>query len=161
MKVPEGGSSQFYIGNTQVIPSANIEGSVQNNAKIPLGTIDGEAIYGSRDRKRAFGNVGLDFANPNSMVDNVPTTFGVGASGQYFTQEDKFPEVLKQFNYPDSQKSGKGLTIDQLNAYLNTPLSENVDLGINARISPYYSDPVDGKMLGKDKYIGGEIRYKF
>ena len=161
MKVPEGGSSQFYIGNTQVIPSANIEGSVQNNAKIPLGTIDGEAIYGSRDRKRAFGNVGLDFANPNSMVDNVPTTFGVGASGQYFTQEDKFPEVLKQFKYPDSQKSGKGLTIDQLNAYLNTPLSENVDLGINARISPYYSDPVDGRMLGKDKYIGGEIRYKF
>jgi hypothetical protein len=86
MKVPEGGSPQFYIGNTQVIPSANIEGSVQNNAKIPLGTIDGEAIYGSRDRKRAFGNVGLDFANPNSMVDNVPTTFGVGASGQYFNR---------------------------------------------------------------------------
>ena len=161
MKVPEGGSSQFYIGNTQVIPSANIEGSVQSNAQIPLGTLDGEEIYGARDRKTAFGNVGLNFVTPTSMVDNVPTTFGVGASGQYYTQEDKYPEVLKQFNVPDSQKFGNGLTVDQLNAYLNTPLSENVDLGVNARISPYYTDPVDGRMLGKDKYIGGEIRYKF
>jgi hypothetical protein len=170
MKLPEQPKPEFdetqrfdnyFIGDTQVMPRAQIEGSVQNNAKIPLGTIDGEAIYGSRDRKRAFGNVGLDFANPNSMVDNVPTTFGVGASGQYFKGEDKFPTELKQFGYPDSQEYGKGLTVDQLNAYLNTPLSENVDLGINARISPYYSDPVDGRMLGKDKYISGEIRYKF
>ena len=161
MKAPEGGSSQYFIGDTQVMPRAEIEGSVQNNAKIPLGTIDGEAIYGSRDRKRAFGNVGLDFANPTSMVDNVPTTFGVGASGSYFTKEDKYPEVLKQFGYPDSQKYGKGLTVDQLNAYLNTPLSENVDLSVNARINPYYSDPVDGRMLGKDKFIGANLRYNF
>jgi hypothetical protein len=170
IKLPEQPKPQFdetqrfdnyFIGDTQVMPRAEIEGSIQNNARIPLGKLDGEEVYGARDRKRGFGNVGVDFVNPNSMVDNVPTTFGVGASGQYFTQEDKYPEVLKQFNYPDSQKSGKGLTIDQLNAYLNTPLSENVDLGINARISPYYSDPVDGRMLGKDKFIGGEIRYNF
>jgi len=151
----------YFIGDTQVMPRAQIQGSVQNNARIPLGKLDGEEIYGARDRKRASGNVRLDFANPNSMVDNVPTTFGVGASGQYFTQEDKFPEVLKQFGYPDSQEYGKGLTVDQLNAYLNTPLSENVDLGIKARINPYYSDPVDGRMLGKDKFVGGEIRYNF
>jgi len=69
--------------------------------------------------------------------------------------------VLRQFNYPDSQKSGKGLTIDQLNAYLNTPLSENVDLTVRGRINPYYSDPVDGRMLGKDKFIGANLRYKF
>jgi hypothetical protein len=36
-----------------------------------------------------------------------------------------------------------------------------VDLGVNARINPYFVDPVDGQMLGKDKFIGGEIRYKF
>jgi len=161
MKAPEGGSSQYFIGDTQVMPRAEIEGSVQNNAKIPLGTLDGEEVYGSRDRKRAVGNVGLDFANPTSMVDNVPTTFGVGGSGSYFTKEDKYPEVLKQFGYPDSQKSGKGLTVDQLNAYLNTPLSENVDLSVNARINPYFSDPVDGRMLGKDKFIGANLRYNF
>ena len=152
---------QYFIGDTRVMPRAEIEGSIQNNARIPLGKLDGEEVYGSRDRKRGFGNVGVDFVNPNSMVDNVPTTFGVGASGQYFTQEDKYPEVLKQFNFPDSQKFGKGLTIDQLSAYLNTPLSDNVDLGVNARINPYYVDSVDGRMLGKDKYIGGEIRYNF
>ena len=116
MKAPEGGSSQYFIGDTQVMPRAEIEGSVQNNAKIPLGTLDGEEVYGSRDRKRAVGNVGLDFANPTSMVDNVPTTFGVGESGQYFKGEDKFPTELKQFGYPDSQEYGKGLTVDQLNA---------------------------------------------
>ena len=44
---------------------------------------------------------------------------------------------------------------------LNTPLSENVDLSVKGRINPYYVDPVDGRMLGKDKYIGGEIRYNF
>jgi hypothetical protein len=78
------------------------------------------------------------------------------------TGEDKFPDRAKTiWMFQIVKKYGNGLTVDQLNAYLNTPLSENVDLGINARISPYYSDPVDGRMLGKDKYIGGEIRYKF
>jgi hypothetical protein len=115
---PKFNNYSIDIGDTRVIPTAKIEGSIQNNARIPLGTLDGEEIYGARDRKRAFGNVGLDFVTPTSMVDNVPTTFGVGASGQYYTQEDKYPEVLKQFNVPDSQKFGNGLTVDQLNAYL-------------------------------------------
>jgi len=151
----------MFIGDTRVIPSADIEGFISNNSRIPIGTLDGEQIYGVRDRKTASGRVGLDFVSPNSMVDNVPTSFGVGASGQYFTQEDKFPEVLNQFGVPDSVKSGKGLTIDQLQAYLNTPISENVDLTVRGRINPYYVDPVDGQMLGKDKFIGANLRYKF
>ena len=151
---------QFLSNIKAKAPNVNIEGSIMDNEKVLMGKLDDEDIYKTRNRARAVGDVTLNFQAP-SMVGNVPTTFGVGASGQYFTQEDKFPAELKQFGYPDSQEYGKGLTIDQLNAYLNTPLSENVDLGINARISPYYSDPVDGRMLGKDKFIGGEIRYNF
>ena len=91
----------------------------------------------------------------------MPTSFGVGASGQYFTQTDKFPEQLKKFGFPEKVDFGKGLTVDQLSAYLNTPVTENLDLNLNARINPYYVDPVDNQMLGKDKFIGANLEYKF
>jgi len=151
----------MFIGDTRVIPRAEIEGSVMDNEKVLMGKLDGEDIYKKRDRTRAEGDIGLDFVSPTSMVDNVPTVFGVGASGQYFLGEDRFPDELKQYGVPDSVKYGKGLTVDQLSAYLNTPITENVDLGVNARINPYYVDPVDGSMLGKDKFIGANLRYKF
>ncbi len=151
---------QFLSSIKAKAPTVNIEGSIMDNEKVLMGKLDGEDLYKTRDRARAVGDVTLNFQAP-SMVGNVPTSFGVGASGQYFTQEDKFPEVLKQFGAPDSVEYGKGLTVDQLSAYLNTPITENVDLDVNARINPYYVDPVDGQMLGKDKFVGAKLRYNF
>jgi len=139
-------------------PTINIQGGQKINdmpIRLPEGT-----VYATEEMNRASGDVGLNFEAP-SMVDNVPTTFGVGASGQYMLGQVDFPQELQNYGAPESQKIGRGLTVDQLSAYLNTPLSDNVDLGVNARINPYYVDSVDGRMLGKDKYIGGEIRYNF
>ena len=151
----------MFIGDTRVIPRAEIEGSVMDNEKVLMGKLDGEDLFKKRDRVRAQGNIGLDFVSPSSMVENKPTVFGVGASGQYFTQADKFPDELKKFGFPEKVEYGKGLTVDQLQAYLNTPITENLDLDVNARINPYYVDPVDGQMLGKDKFIGAKLRYNF
>ena len=95
------------------------------------------------------------------MVKGVPTSFGVGASGQYMLGQVDFPQEVQKYGAPESMKIGKGLTIDQLQAYLNTSITENLDLDVNARINPYYVDPVDGEMLGKDKFIGAKLRYNF
>ena len=102
----------------------------------------------------------LNFEAP-SMVEGVPTSFGVGASGQLYARTSDFPQEVQNYGAPESMKIGKGLTIDQLQAYLNTPITENIDLDVNARINPYFVDPVDGRMLGKDKFVGAKLRYNF
>ena len=132
-------------------PTINIQGGQKVNPipiRLPEGTVNAR-----EEINRASGDIGLNFQAP-SMVEGVPTSFGVGASGQY---------MLGQVDYgaPESMKIGTGLTIDQLQAYLNTPITENLDLDVNARINPYYVDPVDGQMLGKDKFIGAKLRYNF
>ncbi len=151
---------EFFASIKAKVPTVNIQGSIMDNEKVLMGKLDGQDIYKTRDRARAEGDVMLNFQAP-SVVDNMPTSFGVGASGQYFTQTDKFPEQLKKFGFPEKVDFGKGLTVDQLSAYLNTPVTENLDFNLNARINPYYVDPVDNQMLGKDKFIGANLEYKF
>jgi len=139
-------------------PTINIQGGQKVN-KIPIRLPEG-TVNATEEINRASGDIGLNFQAP-SMVEGVPTSFGVGASGQYMLGQVDFPKEVQRYGAPESAKIGKGLTIDQLQAYLNTPLTENLDLDVNARINPYYVDPVDGQMLGKDKFIGAKLRYNF
>ena len=139
-------------------PTINIQGGQKVNPipiRLPEGTVNAR-----EEINRASGDIGLNF-QAASMVEGVPTSFGVGASGQYMLGQVDFPQEVQKYGAPENMKIGKGLTIDQLQAYLNTPITENLDLDVNARINPYYVDPVDGQMLGKDKFIGANLRYKF
>ena len=139
-------------------PTINIQGGQKVNPipiRLPEGTVNAR-----EEINRASGDIGLNFQAP-SMLEGVPTSFGVGASGQYMLGQVDFPQEVQKYGAPESMKIGKGITIDQLQAYLNTPITENLDLDVNARINPYYVDPVDGQMLGKDKFIGANLRYKF
>jgi|TARA_R100001440_G_scaffold37760_2_gene57330 hypothetical protein len=139
-------------------PTINIQGGQKVNPipiRLPEGTVNAKEKI-----NRASGDIGLNFEAP-SMVEGVPTSFGVGASGQYMLGQIDFPQEVQKYGAPESMKIGRGLTIDQLQAYLNTPITENLDLDVNARINPYYADPVDGQMLGKDKFIGAKLRYNF
>jgi hypothetical protein len=149
---------QFLSSIKAKAPTINLEGGIKVNPipiRLPEGTVNAR-----EEINRASGDIGLNFEAP-SMVDRMPTSFGVGASGQYMLGQIDFPQEVQNYGAPESMKIGKGLTIDQLQAYLNTPITENVDLDVNARINPYYVDPVDGQMLGKDKFIGAKIRYNF
>ena len=139
-------------------PTINIQGGQKVN-KIPIRLPEG-TVNAREEINRASGDIGLNFQAP-SMVEGVPTSFGMGASGQYMLGQVDFPQEVQKYGAPESMKIGRGLTIDQLQAYLNTPLTENLDLDVNARINPYYVDPVDGQMLGKDKFIGAKLRYNF
>ncbi len=149
---------QFLSSIKAKAPTINLEGGIKVNPipiRLPEGTVNAR-----EEINRASGDIGLNFEAP-SMVDRMPTSFGVGASGQYMLGQVDFPQEVQNYGAPESMKIGKGLTIDQLQAYLNTPITENVDLDVNARINPYYVDPVDGQMLGKDKFIGAKLRYNF
>ncbi len=149
---------QFLSSIKAKAPTVNLEGGIKVNPipiRLPEGTVNAR-----EEINRASGDIGLNFEAP-SMVDRMPTSFGVGASGQYMLGQVDFPQEVQNYGAPESMKIGKGLTIDQLQAYLNTPITENVDLDVNARINPYYVDPVDGQMLGKDKFIGAKLRYNF
>lgn len=149
---------QFLSSIKAKAPTINLEGGIKVNPipiRLPEGTVNAR-----EEINRASGDIGLNFEAP-SMVDRMPTSFGVGASGQYMLGQIDFPQEVQNYGAPESMKIGKGLTIDQLQAYLNTPITENVDLDVNARINPYYVDPVDGQMLGKDKFVGAKIRYNF
>ena len=149
---------EFLSSIKSKAPTINIQGGQKVNPipiRLPEGTVNAR-----EEINRASGDIGLNFEAP-SMVQGMPTSFGFGASGQYMLGQTNFPEELQAYGFPQSQKFGQGLTIDQLSAYLGLPISENVDLNVNARINPYYVDPVDGQMLGKDKFIGANLRYKF
>mgnify|MGYP001200699021 FL=1 len=139
-------------------PTINIQGGQKVNPipiRLPEGTVNAR-----EEINRASGDIGLNFEAP-SMVQGMPTSFGFGASGQYMLGQVDFPEEVQKYGAPETMKIGRGLTIDQLQAYLNTPITENLDLDVNARINPYYVDPVDGRMLGKDKFVGTNLRYSF
>ena len=149
---------QFLSSIKAKAPTINLEGGIKVNPipiRLPEGTVNAR-----EEINRASGDICLNFEAP-SMVDRMPTSFGVGASGQYMLGQVDFPQEVQNYGAPESMKIGKGLTTDQLQAYLNTPITENVDLDVNARINPYYVDPVDGQMLGKDKFIGAKLRYNF
>ena len=149
---------EFLSSIKSKAPTINIQGGQKVNPipiRLPEGTVNAR-----EEINRASGDIGLNFQAP-SMVEGVPTSFGVGASGQYMLGQVDFPQEVQKYGAPESMKIGKGITIDQLQAYLNTPITENLDLDVNARINPYYVDPVDGQMLGKDKFIGAKLRYNF
>ena len=149
---------EFFTSIKAKAPTINIQGGQKVNPipiRLPEGTVNAR-----EEINRASGDVALNFEAP-SMVEGVPTSFGVGASGQYMLGQVDFPQEVQNYGAPESMKIGKGLTIDQLQAYLNTPITENIDLDVNARINPYFVDPVDGRMLGKDKFVGAKLRYNF
>tara|TARA_R100001015_G_C4487163_1_gene65846 strand:- start:26 stop:487 length:462 start_codon:yes stop_codon:yes gene_type:complete len=149
---------QFLSSIKSKAPTINIQGGQKVNPipiRLPEGTVNAR-----EEINRASGDIGLNFEAP-SMVQGMPTSFGFGASGQYMLGQVDFPEEVQRYGAPETMKIGRGLTIDQLQAYLNTPITENLDLDVNARINPYYVDPVDGRMLGKDKFVGANLRYSF
>ena len=149
---------EFLSSIKSKAPTINIQGGQKVNPipiRLPEGTVNAR-----EEINRASGDIGLNFEAP-SMVQGMPTSFGFGASGQYMLGQVDFPEEVQRYGAPETMKIGRGLTIDQLQAYLNTPITENLDLDVNARINPYYVDPVDGRMLGKDKFIGANLRYSF
>lgn len=149
---------QFLSSIKSKAPTINIQGGQKVNPipiRLPEGTVNAR-----EEINRASGDIGLNFEAP-SMVQGMPTSFGFGASGQYMLGQVDFPEEVQKYGAPETMKIGRGLTIDQLQAYLNTPITENLDLDVNARINPYYVDPVDGRMLGKDKFVGANLRYSF
>ena len=149
---------QFLSSIKSKAPTINIQGGQKVNPipiRLPEGTVNAR-----EEINRASGDIGLNFEAP-SMVQGMPTSFGFGTSGQYMLGQVDFPEEVQRYGAPETMKIGRGLTIDQLQAYLNTPITENLDLDVNARINPYYVDPVDGRMLGKDKFVGANLRYSF
>ena len=149
---------EFLSSIKSKAPTINIQGGQKVNPipiRLPEGTVNAR-----EEINRASGDIGLNFEAP-SMVQGMPTSFGFGASGQYMLGQADFPEEVQRYGAPETMKIGRGLTIDQLQAYLNTPITENLDLDVNARINPYYVDPVDGRMLGKDKFVGANLRYSF
>ena len=149
---------EFLSSIKSKAPTINIQGGQKVNPipiRLPEGTVNAR-----EEINRASGDIGLNFEAP-SMVQGMPTSFGFGASGQYMLGQVDFPEEVQRYGAPETMKIGRGLTIDQLQAYLNTPITENLDLDVNARINPYYVDPVDGRMLGKDKFVGTNLRYSF
>jgi|TARA_R100001086_G_scaffold216226_1_gene132381 hypothetical protein len=149
---------EFLSSIKSKAPTINIQGGQKVNPipiRLPEGTVNAR-----EEINRASGDIGLNFEAP-SMVQGMPTSFGFGASGQYMLGQVDFPEEVQKYGAPETMKIGRGLTIDQLQAYLNTPITENLDLDVNARINPYYVDPVDGRMLGKDKFVGANLRYSF
>jgi len=149
---------EFLSSIKSKAPTINIQGGQKVNPipiRLPEGTVNAR-----EEINRASGDIGLNFEAP-SMVQGMPTSFGFGASGQYMLGQVDFPEEVQRYGAPETMKIGRGLTIDQLQAYLNTPITENLDLDVNARINPYYVDPVDGRMLGKDKFVGANLRYSF
>ena len=148
---------EFFSSIKAKAPTINIQGG----QRLTQYLLASEGTVNAREEiNRASGDVALNFEAP-SMVEGVPTSFGVGASGQYMLGQVDFPQEVQNYGAPESMKIGKGLTIDQLQAYLNTPITENIDLDVNARINPYFVDPVDGRMLGKDKFVGAKLRYNF
>ena len=150
--------NSFFKNLKMKTPTVNIQGGrAENRQQINL---PNSQPFITTERDRAAGNIGLNFEAP-STVQGQPTVFGVDASGQYMLGQTNFPEELQAYGFPQSQKFGQGLTIDQLSAYLGFPISENVDLNVNAIINPYYVDPVDQQILGKDKFIGANLEYKF
>ena len=111
-------------------------------------------------KNRASGSVDLNFEAP-SMVQGQPTVFGFGGSGDYMKGQVDFPQELQAYGAPESQQFGKGLSVNQLRAYLGLPITENTSVNIQGQINPYYVDEVDGKLLGEEKNIGAEIQYRF
>jgi len=111
-------------------------------------------------KNRASGSVDLNFEAP-SMVQGQPTVFGFGGSGDYMKGQVDFPQELQAYGAPESQQFGKGLSVNQLRAYLGLPITENTSVNIQGQINPYYVDEVDGMPLGKEKNIGAEIQYRF
>lgn len=139
-------------------PEVNISGGRSvNEMPIYLPTGKTEAI---RTKNRAEGSVDLNFTAP-SMVEGQPTVFGVGGSGNYMQGQVNFPQELQAYGAPESQQFGKGLSVNQLRAYLGLPITENTSLNIQGQINPYYVDEVDGMPLGKEKNIGANIEYRF
>lgn len=139
-------------------PEVNISGGRSVNEipiNIPTGTSD---II--RTKNRAEGSVDLNFTAP-SMVEGQPTVFGFGGSGNFMKGQVDFPQELQAYGAPESQQFGKGLSVNQLRAYLGLPITENTSLNIQGQINPYYVDEVDGMPLGKEKNIGAEIQYRF
>jgi len=148
-----------FLSNLKMkAPEVNISGGRSvNEMPIYLPTGKTEAI---RTKNRAEGSVDLNFTAP-SMVEGQPTVFGVGGSGNYMQGQVNFPQELQAYGAPESQQFGKGLSVNQLRAYLGLPITENTSLNIQGQINPYYVDEVDGMPLGKEKNIGANIEYRF
>jgi hypothetical protein len=107
--------------------------------------------YVDRVTISSTGDVGLGVVTPSGIE------FGGDVSGSYTKGEVKFPQELQNYGAPESEKYGSGLTVDQLQAYLNIPVTENLDVNVSGGVNPYFRDEQGNKnVFGQ---VG--LRYNF
>ena len=129
-----------FISNLKVkTPVVNIEGSRRTNfpeVRLPEGS-----VFLKNRIDQAQGNVGLGVVTPSGIE------FGGDVSGRYTKGRIDFPQELQNFGAPESEQYGSGLTIDQLQGYLNIPVTENLDVNVSGGVNPYYRDEEDNKNI--------------
>ena len=127
-----------FISNLKVkTPVVNIEGSRRTN--FPEVQLSEGSVFLKNRIDQAQGNVGVGVVTPSGIE------FGGDVSGSYTKGEVKFPQELQNFGAPESNKYGGGLTIDQLQGYLNIPVTENLDVNVSGGVNPYYRDEQGNK----------------
>ena len=148
MKLPEQPKPEFdetqrfdnyFIGDTQVIPKANISGSRRTNTpevELPEGS-----VFLNNQIDQAQGNVGLGFVTPSGIE------FGGDVRGNYTKGEVKYPQELQNYGAPESEKYGGGMTIDELQGYINVPVTDNLSVSASGGVNPYYRDEQGNKNI--------------
>ena len=129
-----------FISNLKVkTPVVNIQGSRRTNfpeVQLPEGS-----VFLKNRVDQAQGNVGLGVVTPSGIE------FGGDVSGRYTKGRVDFPQELQKFGAPESEQYGSGLTIDQLQGYLNIPVTENLDVNVSGGVNPYYRDEEGNKNI--------------
>ena len=129
-----------FISNLKVkTPVVNIQGSRRTNfpeVRLPEGS-----VFLKNRIDQAQGNVGLGVVTPSGIE------FGGDVSGRYTKGRVDFPQELQKFGAPESEQYGRGLTIDQLQGYLNVPVTENLDVNVSGGVNPYYRDEEGNKNI--------------
>ena len=127
-----------FLSNLKVkTPVVNIEGSRRTN--FPEVQLSEGSVFLKNRIDQAQGNVGLGVVTPSGIE------FGGDVSGSYTKGEVEFPQELQNYGAPESEKYGGGLTVDQLQAYLNIPVTENLDVNVSGGVNPYYRDEQGNK----------------
>ena len=179
---PQNIPQQLSIGNIEVRPRVVIQGSRRTDT--PEVRLPDGSVFLNNQVDQVQGNVGADFRTKSGVE------FGGDVSGYYTAGKLKFPKELQNLGAPEIEKYGsKGInelkaylgmpigdanvgvtqkfsgdmTPRELSAYLNIPLSKNVNLDFNAALdSPAYDAPeVGGEYLGNENRVGGKLTYKF
>ncbi len=107
------------------MPSINLTGGFARGEK----TFDLDRLGVHKAGKENFnvgGRLGFD-ANTSGGYG-----YGAGASGHYYRGHQKMPDVLQNFGEPERYKwNSRGVQLDELDAYLNTPGGSRFELRAN------------------------------